>query len=152
MQCKQKYKLSNNNRFITKDELIVLLNEGDVLCIKKLTSLLTKSSPIWKTVLLLDLASFTLFRQGMIMITDSMVFLKAFPNQSLFQTYQNEFQDIPESPNYSKKQTKKKPKCNHSSKKRGGGVRRGMIRITDSMGFFLTPSLIQCIHIQFNVH
>ena len=34
----------------------------------------------------IDLASFTLFRRGMIMITDSMVFFEAFPNQSLFQT------------------------------------------------------------------
>jgi hypothetical protein len=35
----------------------------------------------------IDLASFTLFRLGMIMITDLMSFFKAFPNQSLFQTY-----------------------------------------------------------------
>ena len=48
----------------------------------------------------IDLASFTLFRQGMTMITDSMVF---FLNPSIikvgFKRTQNLFQDIPESPN-----------------------------------------------------
>ena len=36
---------------------------------------------------IIDLASFTLFRQGMITITDSMGFFEALRNQSLFQTY-----------------------------------------------------------------
>ena len=35
-----------------------------------------------------------------------------------------------------KKTSQKKPKGDHSSQKRGGGVRQGMIMITDSMVFF----------------
>ena len=36
---------------------------------------------------------------------------------------------------------KKKPKAITVLKKEGGGVRRGMIMITDSMGFFFMASL-----------
>ena len=55
------------------------------------------------------------------------------------------FQDIPESEKNVAKKIKKKRKekgniGNHSSQKRGGLVRRGMIMITDSMVIF-KPSL-----------
>ena len=73
----------------------------------------------------IDLASFTLFRQGMIMITDSMVFFKPSLTKVCFKHTQNVFQDIPESTKLSKKRCKKKPKGDHrSKKKRGGGLAR----------------------------
>ena len=48
----------------------------------------------------IDLASFTLFRRGVTMITDSMFFcVKPFITKVGFKYTQNVFEDIPESPN-----------------------------------------------------
>ena len=47
----------------------------------------------------IDLASFILFRQGMIMITDSMGFFEPSLSKVCFKHTQNVFQAIPESPN-----------------------------------------------------
>ena len=70
------------------------------------------------------------------MITDSMgFFVKPFITKVGFKHTQNVFQDIPESPssskNVAKKQTKNLRAITVFQKKRGGGVRQGMIMITD---------------------
>ena len=73
------------------------------------------------------------------MITDSMVFfVKPFITKVCFKHTQNVFQDIPESPSSSKNVAKKNNlrRSQFSKKRGGGGVRRGMIMITDSMVFF----------------
>ena len=54
--------------------------------------------------------------------------------KNCFKTYLNH-------PINQKNIAKKKPKGDHSSQKRGGGDQRGMIMITDSMGFFLSLPL-----------
>ena len=75
----------------------------------------------------IDLASITLFRRDMIMITYLMVLWKPFLTKVCF----NHTQKV------SKNAAKicRKERQSQFSKKRGG-VRRGMIMITDSMGFF----------------
>ena len=87
----------------------------------------------------IDLVSFTLIRQEMIMITDLMgFFLEVFPNQSLFQTYPKCISRHTWITQLKKKYyEEKKPKAITVLKKEGvEGVRRDMIMITDSMGFF----------------
>ena len=70
-------------------------------------------------------------------------FVEAFSTQSLFQTYPKCVSRHTWDTQLIKKHRKKKlPKAITVLKKEGGGgVRRGMIMITDSMVFFLTPSL-----------
>ena len=93
----------------------------------------------------IDLASFTLFPQGMIMITDSMVCLKPSLTKFCFEHTQNVFQDIPELPNWSKNfvnknlRAKKNNLMQSQFSKKRGGVRQGMIMITDLMGFLAIP-------------
>ena len=87
----------------------------------------------------------------MTMITDSRFYFKAFHNQSVFKHTQNVFQDIPESPKKSKKTLLKKNLRAITVLKKEGGVRRGMIMITDSMVFFLSLPLGLCEKVIFRV-
>ena len=87
--------------------------------------------------------------QAMACLVSRLVWVNCTQNitKDFFKHHQNLFQYIPDCPIIKKNSAKKISLGNQSSQKRGGGgVRRGMIMITDSMDFFVKPSLSGSLH------
>ena len=91
---------------------------------------------------MLAVVAFPLFMDKVEVMVRVRVFLllSMLQNQNITKVYvkhyQNLFQDIPDYPINKQQHKKEKPTAITVLQKKGGGVRRGMITITDSMFFF----------------